>query len=454
MEHTISFGERNAGLQVGVSNASITANFYSQPERPETPPRPLSTVPFRRDPDFVRHGTLLDQIHEKCLAPASRIALVGLGGVGKSQLAIEYSHRVREHSPETWVFWIHASNIARFEQGFREIAERAKITGRQDPKANIYQLVHAWLQDGRKGSWVLILDNVDDDHFLRRAPFISQNPTERDRDRSLDRPLWAYLPQSTHGSLMITTRNRAVALRMVEERDIITVHPMDKTHAQMLFEAKLGIPENPKDIMKLTAALECMPLAIVQAASYIRQRAPRSSVKQYLQQFESSDSRKLSLLEHEEGQLRRDWEARNSIIHTWQISFDHILLERPSAANLLALMSFFDRQGIHQCLLQDFSNVKRSNTNKENYSDAVDSCTMDNTDSLVQSNVDDRFEDDIRTLRNFSFITVNADAASFRMHRLVQLAVQKWLEAHDQLERWKLSSIRSLARENVPSRRI
>lgn len=68
--------------------------------------------------------------------------------------------------------------------------------------------------------------------------------------------------------------------------------------------------------MELTAALEYMPLAIVQAASYIRERAPRSSVKQYLQQLESSDYRKLSLLEHEEGQLRRDWEARNSIIRT------------------------------------------------------------------------------------------------------------------------------------------
>lgn len=99
MEHTISFAERNAGLQVGVSNASITANFYSQQpgkscieqdqaslmmsgsERPETPPCPLSTVPFRRDPYFVEHGTLFDLIREKCLAPASRIALVGLGNV-------------------------------------------------------------------------------------------------------------------------------------------------------------------------------------------------------------------------------------------------------------------------------------------------------------------------------------------------------------------------------------
>ncbi|RHZ73115.1 hypothetical protein CDV55_108323 [Aspergillus turcosus] len=87
MEPTISFGERNSGLQVGMSHAPITANFYSQPERPETPPSPLSTVPFRRDPDFVERGTLLDQIQEKCLAPASRIALVGLGGVGRSLLS-------------------------------------------------------------------------------------------------------------------------------------------------------------------------------------------------------------------------------------------------------------------------------------------------------------------------------------------------------------------------------
>lgn len=72
---------------------------------------------------------------------------------------------------------------------------------------------------------------------------------------------------------------------------------------------------------------------------------------------------------------------------------------------------------------------------------------MDSANSPVQSDVDDRFEDDIRILRNFSFITVNADAVSFQMHRLVQLAMQEWLEAHGQLQRWKLCFIRSLASE-------
>lgn len=61
---------------------SIFADRRSWKERPETPPKPLSTVPFRRDPDFVGRGNLLDRILEKGSASASRIALVGLGGVG------------------------------------------------------------------------------------------------------------------------------------------------------------------------------------------------------------------------------------------------------------------------------------------------------------------------------------------------------------------------------------
>jgi len=62
---------------------------------PETPPQPSSTAPFRRDPDFIVRRILLDQLHKKCAIPAARTAVVGLGGVGKSQLAIEFSYQVR-----------------------------------------------------------------------------------------------------------------------------------------------------------------------------------------------------------------------------------------------------------------------------------------------------------------------------------------------------------------------
>jgi len=51
-------------------------------ERTETPPAPLSSVPFRRDPDYVQRGPLLEEVTSKLSRPAARVALVGLGGVG------------------------------------------------------------------------------------------------------------------------------------------------------------------------------------------------------------------------------------------------------------------------------------------------------------------------------------------------------------------------------------
>jgi hypothetical protein len=98
---------------------------------------------------------LLDQIRERCAAPASRVALVGLGGVGKSQLAIEHCYRTAEQSPDTWVFWAHASNTARLEQSFREIADQVKVRGRKDPQANVFKLVHDWLRNVKNGPWLL-----------------------------------------------------------------------------------------------------------------------------------------------------------------------------------------------------------------------------------------------------------------------------------------------------------
>lgn len=77
----------NRGVVISYSSGDVQAiggqtNNYIYPERPETPPSPSCAIPFRRDPDFVDRGTLLDQIREKPSAPALRIALVGLGGVG------------------------------------------------------------------------------------------------------------------------------------------------------------------------------------------------------------------------------------------------------------------------------------------------------------------------------------------------------------------------------------
>ncbi|KAL1853688.1 hypothetical protein Plec18170_005079 [Paecilomyces lecythidis] len=385
--------------------------------------------------------------------PGARVALVGLGGVGKSQVVIEYSYRIRKQSPETWVFWVHASNQARFEQSYWDIADRVKISGRKDPNVGIFKLVHDWLCEEKFGRWILILDNIDDARFLEMPPPTSQSKRENDAKR----PLLSYLPVTPHGSIIVTSCNKAAASRIVEDNNILTVEPMDGIQAPTLFQRTLRNPqsqedineaESQEDINELVAALEYMPLAIVQAASYIRQRAQRYSVKQYLAEFQRSDRKKIDLLDRGGGELRRDREAKNSIILAWQISFDYIREIRPSAADLLSLMSFFDRQGIVDYLLREPNDSRSGAEGPQKMKESMQSdsdLSSDDESSSVESDKS-HFEDDIVILKNYSFIS-STNAVSFEMHRLVQLSTQKWLEAHGQLERWKAQFFKNLLRE-------
>ncbi|OQE34396.1 hypothetical protein PENCOP_c018G04079 [Penicillium coprophilum] len=431
---SISFGNTNSGLQAGVVNGTINAQFYLHPERLETPPTPVSTVPFRRDPDFVSRDTLLDQIYEKISVPGSRIALVGVGGVGKSQLAIEYCYRLRDQSPDTWVFWVHASNAARFEQSFRDIADQVKIPGRQDPTANLFQLVESWLRDWKGVKWLLILDNVDDDGFLRQPSTIGQQGLQIGHPNAATKPLLEFLPRSPNGSIIITSRNREVASKIVHHQDVIKIDPMNRSEALKLFQQKLGRLAETPETLTLVEELEFMPLAIVQAAGYIAHRAPRCSVSQYLEKFRKSDGGATKLLHYEAGHLYRDWEAKNSILVTWQISFDYIRRIRPSAADLLSLMSFFDRQGISEDLLRVQSEIQDEDSSSEEITfDRRD----EDTDSTSESDTDDEFDDDLTILRDFSFIFVSEKMTVFTMHRLVQLTVRVWLKTNGQIERWK-----------------
>jgi hypothetical protein len=128
---------------------------------------------------------------------------VGLGGVGKSQLAIEYAHRIAAGKPDTWVFWVHAGTQARVEEGFRALADAVKLPGRNQPKANVPQLVYGWLSNERNGRWTMILDSADDrDVFYHPA---SGNARK-------ERRYATYLPQSRNGSIIITTRDVLVAM--------------------------------------------------------------------------------------------------------------------------------------------------------------------------------------------------------------------------------------------------
>jgi hypothetical protein len=145
----------------------------------------------------------------------------------------------------------------------RDIADQAKIPGRRDSKVNIFTLVQNWLRDGKRGRWILILDNVDDDAFLRKLPATGQESKVNGQPNAATQPLWEFIPQSSNGSIIVTSRTKEVALKIVGYSDLIAIEPMARSEALELLQRKLDLPRESQEALKLVEELEFMPLAIV-----------------------------------------------------------------------------------------------------------------------------------------------------------------------------------------------
>lgn len=251
---------------------------------------------------------------------------------------------------------------------------------------------------------------------------------------------------------------------------MIMLRPLDEGHVLALLEKKLGQQADRTDVLALASGLEYIPLAIAQASAYITERAPRCSISQYLALIQRSNESMVNLLCTDADELQGDYGAKNSIMLTWQISFEHIRQLRISAADLLSLMSFFNHQEIPESLLHvnevrepipkhlppsvaraphiaALTLGKRVRTTSgprgmlcSRTAGSEDNCGDGNANSLL----DQAFEEDIITLRDYQFISAAPGGTTFEMHHLVQLATQKWLEASSSHQQWAEQSVRHL----------
>lgn len=167
------------------------------------------------------------------------------------------------------------------------------------------------------GKWILVLDNIDDDELLRKSSATGTETQANAQSYASTQPPLRYLLESSNGSIIITSRNKGVGLDITgHQRNIIDVQLIDKGEALDLLQKKLDIRTESADTVQLVEELEFMPLAIIQAASYIVYRSPRCSVSQYLEKLRKSDRQATTLLNYEAGHIHRDWEVKNSILLT------------------------------------------------------------------------------------------------------------------------------------------
>ncbi|KAK6950452.1 hypothetical protein Daesc_008780 [Daldinia eschscholtzii] len=342
------------------------------------PSNSLYHIPHLRNELFAGRNKVLIELEglffvKKC----RKLAILGLGGVGKTQVALEFAYRVRDSRPDYSVFWVLAQSQATFEQSYAELAKVLQIPGQEDPK----MLVKRHLNSAKAGKWLMIIDNADDHETL----FRSKDPAG----------MIKYLPQSDHGLILFTTRLREVAVD-VATNNVVDLGEMSSEEATSLFRAYL--PDKNKmvtdsSVKELVKELTYLPLAIVQAASYINKNT--MSVEKYSGLLRENEQNAINL-------LGRDFYDDTlgfprAVSRTWTVSFERIRQQSAVAASILSYIACLDPKAIPQSLLP-----------------------------AQKSEVD--LEEAIGVLLGYAFLTRRENNTMFDMHRLVHIAIRAWLQ--------------------------
>jgi tetratricopeptide (TPR) repeat protein len=359
-------------------------------------------LPFPRNELFVGREEQLRSL-EQSLIPSNihrRMTIYGLGGCGKSALAIEFAYRALVRHARLMVFWVPAISQESFELAYREIGIRLGVPGITEDNADIKKLVTDALSSGSLGDWLMIVDNADDARVL----------LETTDNNAISTRLSDYFPHSSNGTILFTTRSRKVAGDLTPS-SVLELNDMSKAEARQLLARRLTkqalLDETAVD--ELLGILTYLPLAIVQAAAFINNND--ISVSGYISLFRHTGTESELFSERFEDPSRYR-EIDSTVAKTWHISFDQIQRQDRLAAEYLSFMACIDRVEIPQSLLPPST-------------------------SLVQQ------VKALGTLTGYAFITERQQTAHeldqerfFDMHRLVHMASAWWLEGHNEWATW------------------
>ncbi|KAJ7842312.1 P-loop containing nucleoside triphosphate hydrolase protein [Mycena leptocephala] len=255
---------------------------------------------------FRGRQTILDKMNQffaQDIGKQHIYVLHGLGGAGKTQIALRFINL--SHFSDN--FFLDASTTETIETGLKIIASLKNV-------GNTSQDALKWLANNQE-DWLLFYDNADD-------PKIDLN---------------RFIPQCTHGNIIITTRNPALrsyagahfAVSDMEESDAVEL--LLKSASQEIVLA------NQEIATKIVKELCYLPLAIVQAGAFILQSGALDS---YLDIYMKN---RAQLLSEKPAQSYDNYAW--TVYTTWQMSFDQL---SPPAAMFLQFCSFLHRDGISE----------------------------------------------------------------------------------------------------------
>lgn len=175
----------------------------------------------------------------------------------KTQIVLQYVYWLRETNTAISILWVHASNADRFRRSYLSIAEEYQIPGYDDPKIDLLLLVKCWLERTDCERWLMVLDNADDMQLFFGASSAAASSSAEPREAC---NLSAYLPECRHGSLIATTRNKQLGVRLAKGQQPTEVISMNENESVQLLRTKLDhMNAATTDLSSLASRLEHLP---------------------------------------------------------------------------------------------------------------------------------------------------------------------------------------------------
>jgi tetratricopeptide (TPR) repeat protein len=342
-----------------------------------------------------------------------RLAIYGLGGCGKTALALEAAYRTREQQPKRAVFWVPAVSQAGFEQAYREIGLLLRIPSIADAQADVKKLVKARLSDESFGQWLMIVDNADDVNVLFGA-----SNEESTADRLID-----YLPCSRKGSVVFTTRTAKAASDLAQS-NVIELGELGNAEARELLRTRLfpnhqHQAEDEATVNEFLGMLAFLALAIVQAVAFINKNGIKLSY--YVQLYRASEQEATKLLGEEFQDQGRYRGTKNPVATTWYISFEQIRERDQLAANFLSFVACTAGNDIPESMLptegSQVAQIKAIGTLKAYAFITEQEAARDGRRGQQEPEQQEQMQRPTKV---------------FDVHPLVHLAMRGWLKAHDQ----------------------
>ncbi|KAF5606612.1 kinesin light chain [Fusarium subglutinans] len=354
-----------------------------------------------------------------------RAAIWGVGGMGKTQLAVQWVAEMNEKHGLS-VFWVHGGSNERFVESYSKIARCCKIPGcgvdnPQLPQTTMLENVKKWFEDqAQKGSWVMVVDNIDDVKVFGETKDLDTAPVM----------LRDYLPSCDHGSILFTTRSREIAEILADPDRTVRVDEMTTDDCIELMRKKLASAEyDDANLAELAAELEYLPLALIQATAYLSKR--KEQISRYLQRLRYARSLIVNRLDELEATVLKDEDGRYSAVaRTLVITFDAIQSENTLAMELLQLMSFYERQEIPRSLFICYAH------NYELFTTGIFVRGPEWDDWQPAGNIspptNDQINQALSLLEQYSALTKGRDEGAVTLHRLVHIVLRSQVKSnHD-----------------------